>query len=189
MNEQSPQPQQQPEQQLEQSQHLQAVQGLFVRNYGKIRAFVGSLVRDPVATEDIVHNVFLVVTKKADSFKLGTNFTAWVFSISRFEVLRHFDKSKKQPRWLSEELLDMLVSEAPEVLGDSSRQVALRRCIEKLSPRSKQLIQHRYMDGMKTGAIAKSINWTPQAVSVTLSRARVALRECVEKQIHREGWA
>jgi len=173
----------------EQQQHLQAVQGLFVRNYGKIRAFVGSLVRDPVATEDIVHNVFLVVTKKASSFKLGTNFTAWVFSISRYEVLRHFDQSKKQPRWLSAELLDVLACEAPEVIADTSRQQALRRCMEKLSPRSKQLIRHRYMDGMKTGAIAKSIDWTPQAVSVTLSRARVALRECVEKQIRREGWA
>jgi len=171
---------------MDETEHLQAVQGLFVRNYNKIRMFVGSLVRDPVVTEDLVHNVFLVVTKKAHTFKLGTNFSAWVYTISRYEVLRYFEQTKRQPRWLSDEMLELLASNVPEDLGDTSRQIALRRCLEKLPPRAKQFIRLRYEENMKSGAIAEKIGWTPQAVSVTMSRARSTLRACVERHLARE---
>lgn len=174
---------------MEDTDQRQAVQGLFVRNYNKIRMFVGSLVRDPVATDDIVHNVFLVVSKKADSFRLGTNFTAWVFTIARYEVLRHFEQTKRQPRWLPEDVLDMLAEEAPEDLNDHPRHQALRACLQKLSPRAKQCIHLRYTEEKKAGAIAEEIGWTPQAVSVTMSRARSALRDCVQKQLHMETFA
>jgi DNA-directed RNA polymerase specialized sigma24 family protein len=40
-----------------------------------------------------------------------------------------------------------------------------------------------YRDEHKPQEIAQRLSWTPAAVSVALSRARRALRECIERQL------
>jgi RNA polymerase sigma-70 factor (ECF subfamily) len=55
--------------------------------------------------------------------------------------------------------------------------------MQKLAPRARELIRLRYHHEHSPGEIATRLTRTVNSVGVALSKARVALRECIEKQI------
>ena len=62
----------------------------------------------------------------------------------------------------------------------------LAGCIGELAPRAHEAIQLRYMKALRPPEIARTMGWTTDAVHVVLSRARVALRECVSRRVTQE---
>ena len=63
--------------------HKMWVQQLFVRHQSVLKGFILSLQPDFTEADDILQEVFLVVTQKVDSFVVGTNFLAWARQIAR----------------------------------------------------------------------------------------------------------
>ena len=53
------------------------VQLLFVRHENSIRAFIRALQPSLSDADDVLQETFLTVSRKASSFEIGTNFTAW----------------------------------------------------------------------------------------------------------------
>ena len=49
------------------------------------------------------------------------------------------------------------------------------------------MLDRRYSDGMKTGAIAKTLGLTAGNVSVILNRTYRKLRECIDGKLAAEG--
>ena len=106
-------------------------------------------------------------------------------TIARFKVLEHFRKGKKSELFLSEEILDLLIEDAPDHLGDSSKVVALKQCLGKLTPRVQKMLAFRYENDWKPERIADELGWGANSVYVALSRARSSLRECIIKNEER----
>jgi DNA-directed RNA polymerase specialized sigma24 family protein len=52
-----------------------------------------------------------------------------------------------------------------------------------------KLMKHRYLLGQGPNEIARLLTLSLSSVNVTLSKARVALRACVERQLRREDLA
>lgn len=160
------------------------VQQLFVQHIAVVKHFILSLLPNPGESEDVVQEVFLTVTAKANDFQPGTNFKAWVLTIARFKVLEHLRREERTRNRLSDEVIDQLAAETDEAdpSRDAARRRALAKCLAKLAPRPRQMIELQYRESLKPAAIAKHLGWDTNAVSVALSRARAALRECVERQ-------
>ena len=59
---------------------------------------------------------------------------------------------------------------------------ALAKCLKKLAPKPRLLIERVYRDGVKPGVVADEVGWKANATYVALSRARASLRLCIEKQ-------
>ena len=169
--------------------HTTEVQQLFVQHAASVKYFVLSLLPHPGEAEDVVQEVFLAVTAKANQYEPGTNFRAWAFAIARFKVLEFLKRRKKQPVHLSDETMALLAAEASEVtdaddlLAEQQLGKALAECVEELPPRARQLVELVYKGGMKSGAVAEEIGWTANAVYVGLSRVRGTLRQCIEKRL------
>ena len=68
---------------------VQEVQRLFLRNAGLLRGFILGLLPDHHLAEDVFQDVFLTAAAKADDFRDGSNFLAWVRAIARLKVLEH----------------------------------------------------------------------------------------------------
>lgn len=168
--------------------HTTKVQQLFVQEAASIKYFVLSLLPNPGEAEDLVQEVFLTVTAKAADFTEGSNFKAWAFTIARFKVLEFHRRQKWIPHSLSEATMAMLADEAAEIPDrytiekEQRLNQALSRCIKKLAPKAKLLVERVYEDGVKPGAVAKEIGWKTNAAYVALSRARSTLRTCLERQ-------
>ncbi|YCM46693.1 sigma-70 family RNA polymerase sigma factor [Verrucomicrobiaceae bacterium 227] len=169
--------------QTSEMEHVQKVQGLFVKHSPQLRGYIASLVPRRSEVDDIVQEVFLVVTAKAGGFEWGTNFLAWAMTISRFKVMEYFRAGKKKEMLLGEEVVELLVQEAPEVGVDEGKVDALRSCLKRLSPRVQRMLADRYDGEMKPEKIAENSGWKASSVYVTLSRARTTLRVCIQRQL------
>jgi RNA polymerase sigma-70 factor (ECF subfamily) len=164
----------------------QQVLQLFVRHQTRIKGFIASLIGDFAATEDVLQETFLVVQQKAAVFEVGTNFIAWAFQIARFQVMKAQGQHKRAADRFSDEVLETLAASAPEVPFDESKLAVLPRCLERLAPQARRMVDLFYEHEHKPQEIARMVSWTPPAVSVALSRARRFLRECIEEQLRSE---
>jgi len=160
-------------------EHTIRVQQLFVAHQNAIRAMVLAIVPDFAAADDIIQEVFLVVTRKAADFREGSNFLAWACAIARLKVLEW--RRQHPAGMLSEDVIETLMAEAPYHAASAERSQALVRCLERLAPRALELVRLRYYCGHAPREIARLLGLAPQAVHVALSKARSFLRDCVDR--------
>jgi RNA polymerase sigma-70 factor (ECF subfamily) len=160
----------------------------FLKHAEMIKGFIYALLPDVNETEDIFQEVFIVVNEKSSTYQQGTNFMAWVKSIARNKVLQHFDKQKNSKMVLSQASIENAIqhSDTLEQEWDIHRN-ALKKCIEKVSPKARDLLKLRYLEDMPPRKIADRLKRTVNGVSSALSKAREFLRTCVEQTFSRAG--
>lgn len=170
--------------------HLELVQRLFVRHHNELRGMVLAILPDFAAVDDVLQETFLTVSRKAGDFQAETNFAAWAGAVARFHAL---DWRRKQGRWvngLTEEVIELLCTH-PAALAEppqADRELqALDRCLGELAPQARRVIELRYREGHKPAEVARRMGWSAEAIYVALSRARAALRACVERRQALEG--
>lgn len=168
------------------SEKTMRVQQLFVKHQLPLRAFILSLEPNFTDAEDLLQEVFLVITRKANEFEEGTNFFAWACTIARFKLLELL-RRRSRSQALSEEVIESLCAIEPEPYFDDSRVAILQHCLEQLAPKARQMMFLRYYGEHSPAQIARLVSWTPNAVRVALSRARTVLQECLERRLRQEG--
>lgn len=157
---------------------MEHVQALFIQHEGVIRAFIRGLLPSLDDADDILQETFVTVSRKADAFEAGTNFVAWACSIARIKVLENY-RVRTRANALSNAALLALADDAPAAEVARSREAALVRCIEKLAPRSRELLWRRYLQRESSDEMASGLGITPVAARVALSKIRAFLRDCV----------
>lgn len=162
---------------------LQEVLQHFVHHQPRIKGFILALLPDFAAAEDVLQETFLVAQRKANEFRPGTHFLAWVFQIARFQVMKAQQTHHRNAERFSETVLESLAECAPMKPWDEHRLSLLAGCMEKLAPQSRRILDLFYQDEHRPQEIANRIGWAASAVSVALSRSRRALRECIEQQL------
>lgn len=166
-------------------EHLLKVQQLFVRHQTQLKAFVVALSPGFARADDVLQEVFLTITAKAHEFELDSSFLAWARAIARFKLLEARRASDHQ--LLSPEVLDSLVASCPDGWAGEERLDALTVCIGELAPKTREIVQLRYQREHSPTEIARLLDRTVNSVNVALSKARVALRECMERRLSGEG--
>jgi RNA polymerase sigma-70 factor, ECF subfamily len=167
--------------------HEEQVQSLLVKNISQIKGFILGLVSDFSAADDVLQEVCLVVTRRASTFDIDTDFKAWARSIARLKVKEYIRQRQKLPYLLSEEAMDAVVSAVEDDdQGWEVRRQALTHCIKTIAPQAKKIIELRYYQGLPPPDIAKTVAWSLGAVNVQLSRVREFLRNCVKQKLAME---
>ena len=165
------------------------VSALFVQFSPEVRGFILALLPDLSRADDVFQETFLTVTRKAADFRPGTNFLAWACTIARYKVLEAGRRRAESARPFSEEVLESLCAVCPEPENEDRELQLLNECLEELHPHTRRAMELRYEQGHKPAEIARRLGWTAESVYVVLSRARAALRQCVERKIELEGGA
>lgn len=163
--------------------HTEQVQQLFVRYAGLLHASIASQCADLALAEDILQEVFLVVTKRAETFTLGSDFLAWARVIARFKTLELLRERRRDRATLSPEALDALAAVAPDADRWQAQREALARCLERLPPAQRKLTALAYSEGLTPAQIAERSGKAANVVHVLLSRLRRTLRECVFERL------
>ena len=163
--------------------HTEQVQQLFVRHTGLLHGFIASLCGDLVLAEDILQEVFLVVSKRADDFVIGTDFPAWARAIARLKTLEHLRERQRDRRMLSTEALSALEASAPSLDEWQTQREALHGCLELLSPGQRRLAGMAYGEGLSPAQIATRKEQAPNVIHVMLSKLRRTLRDCVLRKL------
>jgi len=183
----APTPDQEPKnQRADLNEHTLRVQQLFIQHQARLRSFLLSIAPDFSTTDDALQETFIVISRKADQFTPGSNFQAWARRIAIFTLLSHVRDRQRGPMLLADDVIETLVACAP-FDDDSTRHnhklELLKDCIGKLAPAARELIRLRYFNEHLPEEIARLRSQSVNAINVTLARARVTLRKCIENKL------
>ena len=157
---------------------------LLTEHQAALRLYVASLLPGDPSAADVSQLANSTIWKKRSDFELGTNFKAWIFSIARYEVLNYRKTQARDRLVFSEELLDIMAEEMPQLSDDmASRQIALKGCLDNLKSSERELILHRYFEDTSLKDYAAQINRSVGGLKVTLHRIRTKLQSCIEQKI------
>jgi RNA polymerase sigma-70 factor (ECF subfamily) len=159
------------------------VQKLFIKHSNSIRGYLFAMSADGHLVDDVMHSTFLALTAKADQFDGQREFVPWARGFAKNELLKVAGQRKRDPQLLTPEAIEHLHDAAPEFTLGDERVSALLACLDQLAPRARQAVVLRYRESLKPQMIAERMRLAVASVNVTLSKARAALKGCVELKL------
>src|SRR5205823_10220281 len=130
---------------------------LFLRHQGDLRAFLGSVVRDRAAADDLFQEISLVLWQSFGAYDRARPFGAWARGIAAKKVLQGREKSRRLPLAFSPQAIQAVLDAYDRTEAIAPDPSDLRDCIAKLPPRSQSLLALRYERSLKLGEIAKEV--------------------------------
>lgn len=157
---------------------------LFTRTQRRLYLTILSQVPRPDDAEEILQNANVVIWSKCHQFEPGTNFFAWAAKIASLEVLKFRQKHARDRMQFSDEFVRTVAQQmGEETWQHDLRRQALARCLKKLRPHDRELIQLRYAAGEKGKTVAARIGRPANSVYQSLGRIRRALLACIERHV------
>lgn len=135
---------------------------------------------------DVLQETNLILWEKRKSFEPGSNFTAWAFTIARYEVKNYKRKLQRKQTILGlEEKLAEELAEHCQLTPEETdtRMLALEHCLAKLHKNELNLIKHRYITDITLKSYAESLGRPVGSLRVALHRIRSGLRKCIAFQL------
>ncbi|QDT93647.1 sigma-70 family RNA polymerase sigma factor [Gimesia algae] len=161
---------------------------LIAQSQRRIYAFIYSLVGHSTDADDILQETNVVLWRKRETYKPGTNYLAWAFAIARLQVLAHRSQQARKGITFDDVLLEKLAKVAStESEQYDHRNAALQNCMQKLTTSQQELISRRYQPDGAVNSLAAEIGKTSKAVSESLRRVREKLRQCIERTLSAEA--
>jgi RNA polymerase sigma factor (sigma-70 family) len=159
-------------------------QKLYERYAVKVYQKCVTLTKDATRAEDIMHDVFLKLIHKMGTFKTGSKFSTWLFTITHNHCMDLARVSKRKV---------VLVHEAAPGAGDKAEVclqglfeeeinvATLKEALDLLDLEDKAMVYLRYLDDRSIRDIAVIFRTTESAVKMRLLRSRRKLRKWYHK--------
>lgn len=158
---------------------------LVLRQRMELTAYIQSIVRDIHQAEDVFQEVCVKAIKHFADFTDETHLAKWVRRVARNHSIDLLRRSSNQLLLLDESVLELIEQEWPE--QESTETVdkleALRKCMGKLTPYSRQVLKLRYMEGLAGTEVADTMNRKVDTIYKALARLHMGLRDCVQRQM------
>jgi RNA polymerase sigma-70 factor (ECF subfamily) len=165
---------------------------LFLQNERRLYAYILTLLANRADADDVFQEASLVMWDKFDERHPPDDFTAWGCRIAYFKVLDFCKRSQRRRVQFSQAMLEHVAETAATqraTLQLDERREALAECIDKLSPRDRELLTCRYAEGATTQSTAAQVGRSVDAVYKALAKIRQALFDCVTRALAQEGRA
>ncbi len=157
---------------------------LFLKHQADVRAFIGSLVRDRHARDDVFQEVALTLWEKFRDYDRARPFGAWARGVAAKKVLQRWEKAGRSAQPFAPATIQAILDayERTEARADVMGE-APERCLDDLPEKSRRLLALRYDEGLTLGEVARRVGSTLDAVHKALARLRTRLQECVEQRL------
>ncbi len=151
---------------------------------GRLRGFILASLGNYADTADVLQRTNLVLWKKAKEFRSGADFLPWALTIARYEVLSFVRDSQRDRHVYSADVASMMLDAATlDASEPHERRLALRKCLEKVPGRSRDLLWQRYGADKSIRQIAADSHRSEDAVKSLFLRIRKSLERCVEADL------
>lgn len=165
--------------------------GRLVRDRAKLLAYAWVMLRDEYTCEDVYQEVVMTAIHQSGGFETQQHLWMWARKTIRYKALAILRKQSNRPACLSNDVIDLLDGHWAQYdeLEFSEMLQALRTCVQRLSPHSRNLIQLRYEQGLTGVLIAEMLGRKTKSVYMALSRTYAALAKCIQKQLGQKATA
>jgi len=160
---------------------------LYLAHEYRIRGYIRCLVKHYADVDDVLQNAVVVMWEKYRSFESREHFLRWALNITRFEVLKHFEKKRNRLQKLSPKVFSTIEEKAAEIAQkEDRRREALQECIESLREQDKELLRLRYQIHSTTRSVAQTLGRSIDAVYKALNRIHQLLLLCIRHKLAQE---
>lgn len=161
-------------------------------------------VRRREIAEELVQEALLSGVKALDGFEGKASVKHWLTSILRNKIIDYLRKEKKGDReqvqiedpvveghfnsfgiWNT--ILPDWGSTPHTTLHQKDFYLAVQNCLDKLPPRLGKVISLKVIDQVETEEVCKIMDITASNLWVLIHRARIRLRDCIEKTWYNSG--
>jgi RNA polymerase sigma-70 factor, ECF subfamily len=154
----------------------------------QVYAYILSLVVNRSDAEELFQEVSMTLWAKFDQFVPGSDFRAWAYRVA-YNKVGSFQQLRRHRTLLCTskalEMVNQVIAAGVEKLD--AQHDALADCLEKLTPRDRDLIDRRYQQGVPPKVVAHQVGRSATAVYKALARIHDALFDCVRKATSTEG--
>ena len=171
---------------LNETPHIQQ----YLQRRSEFMGYLYAITRDFELAEEVYQNAAVVVIEQADKLETIRDFRAWAKEVVRRQALhgiRARDAESKHARAISPELLEVVsnafLEDASDFPTDREETRALRKCLDEIPTRMRELVAMRYEGGAAFDEISQQTGSTPAAVQRALSRVRKLLHGCVQRRM------
>jgi RNA polymerase sigma-70 factor (ECF subfamily) len=155
---------------------LSAFDDLILRYQHRAWAVAWRILGDSAEAQDVVQEAFLRIFRAAPRYRPVAPFRTYLFQVVTRLCLDV--RAKKRPDYVGDLPEVTHESRTPEEdLQHRERVLAVRRALDRLSPRHRTAIVLRYEEGLSYEEIAGVLAVSPKAVDSLLQRARQSLRQ------------
>ncbi|MFN0076838.1 MAG: sigma-70 family RNA polymerase sigma factor [Prosthecobacter sp.] len=163
---------------------------LYVEHEGPLRGFVRSLVPTLEDAREVMQETAAVLWRKFDETASSEGFRRWAFGVAKFEALAFVRDRARDRHVFGDAVLAALETDAMEAAETSlQEESALEECLQKLTPAQRTLVEAAYAPSARMGELARASGRTVMSIYKTLHRIRIALVECTQLALQREGRA
>lgn len=174
------------------SEAIQRAAAAFIHDRHRLGAFVGGLLRDAHAAEDVIQEVWVRLAAEMEKGTLIENQPAWCRGVARNLILKHWRRQQTAKVVADSEVMESFLARVDLAFAESDhdaddawqrRQQALDECVAALPEKSRQMLSLRYEARKTVGEVAHSTGQSFDAVTKSLYRLRQALADCVERKL------
>ena len=160
---------------------------LFSREDRKIYGFILALVLDVSAAEDIFQETCVILWKEFSGYDSDRSFLNWANGIAFNQVRKYRRKYQNKRLIFSDNLVTELAEDVSSMVEEQSqRQLALTQCMQKLSPRERDLIDAYYGDRETAATVADRWKCSSHAIYKTIKKIRKVLFDRVNRRLSSE---
>jgi RNA polymerase sigma-70 factor (ECF subfamily) len=161
---------------------------LFLQHQSDLRAFIGAVLRDRAARDDLLQETALVLWKEFERYDRSRPFGAWARGIAAKKLLQRLDRGGPPAASLPDAAVPAILAAFDRSEGPAdARRDALQSCLEGLAERSRRLLVLRYEQGYTVARLAKELGRSTEAIYKALARIRLKLRECIDRRLRAAG--
>ncbi len=129
------------------------------------------------ASEDLVQEVFFRILRYRHTFKEGTSFLTWMYSIARNAQMDRFRKAGREVEFETQQEYPATQPSAAESLESEQEAALVRRALKKLPQDRRELLVLSRFQNLKYDEIGELLGCQAGAVKVRVFRALRELRE------------
>lgn len=164
--------------------HDQIVKAL-MKNRTRLLGYTIVLVGDEHAAEDVLQEISLAAIHKSSLIRDENHLVAWLREAARLKAVELRRNRATQALVISDQVLDCLEGHwrTMDETSPTDQINALRKCLDKLTPRARSLLEMRYSRGLPSGQIASALKQKADTIYKAISRAHITLAQCIQDQL------
>jgi RNA polymerase sigma-70 factor (ECF subfamily) len=158
-----------------------AMQVLYARHNVRVYRFILRLTGNQSLAEDLVSEVFLDVWRQADGFESKSQVSTWLLAIARYKALsalrRRTDEHLDDRTAAS---IEDTADDPETVVGTKDRNIIVQKCLTKLSPAHREVIDLVYYHEKSVDEVAKIVGVPPATVKTRMFYARSKMADLLK---------
>ncbi len=149
-----------------------AFEGIYKSYYVYILNFAYSFVMDRAAAEDIAQDVFWKLWRRPSWLPQPNDTRSYLLRLAKNECLNYLKHKGVEDR-NKQKLVEALLFSETSGWGreDEEAQARVRKCLDMLPPKQREVLTLRYFEGLKYTEIALQLGISPETVETHVKRA------------------